>query len=233
MNKTVKRDRRMLGLPACSVLPLCLSFTWNAIIYWGARQLAGGKPHYSMETWLDARIPLMPAALFVYFGCYLFWGVNYVLIARQEKAAMYRFFAADFISRIVCFLFFVLLPTTNMRPEIAGSGWLADGMRFLYRVDAADNLFPSIHCLVSWFCYLGIRRDTRIPGWYKGCSALLAVLVFASTLLTKQHVLADVVGGVVLAELCMYLSGHSRLPEWYEAMVSGSWRRRRRKKEVA
>ena len=34
-------------------------------------------------------------------------------------------------------------------------------MRFLYQVDAADNLFPSIHCLTSWFCYIGIRGRVR------------------------------------------------------------------------
>lgn len=41
-------------------------------------------------------------------------------------------------------------------------------MRFVYAVDAADNLFPSIHCLVSWFCYIGLRGRRDIPVWYRG-----------------------------------------------------------------
>ena len=34
---------------------------------------------------------------------------------------------------------------------------------------------------------------------------MLAVLVFLSTLFTKQHVLVDVAGGVILAQICFML----------------------------
>lgn len=39
-------------------------------------------------------------------------------------------------------------------------------MRLLYWIDAADNLFPSIHCLVSWLCWIGVRRRRDIPYGY-------------------------------------------------------------------
>ena len=32
-------------------------------------------------------------------------------------------------------------------------------MRVLYRVDEADNLFPSIHCLTSAFCFIAVLAD--------------------------------------------------------------------------
>lgn len=102
------------------------------------------------------------------------------------------------ISRIICFSIFLLFPTTNIRPDIVGGGIWNEGMRLLYRIDAADNLFPSIHCLVSWFCYIGIRGEKKIPKWYKWTSCLIAVAVFISTLTTKQHVIIDVIAGVVI-----------------------------------
>ena len=82
---------------------------------------------------------------------------------------------------------------------------------WLYSVDAADNLFPSIHCLVSWFCYIGIRGRKEIPVWYQRTSLGIAVLVFISTLLTKQHVLIDVAGGVLLGSVCFQIGKKTRL----------------------
>ena len=96
------------------------------------------------------------------------------------------------------------------------------GERFLglYSIDAADNLFPSIHCLVSWFCFLGIKDQKRIPAWYKGVSFVLAVLVFLSTLFTKQHVLVDVAGGVILAQICFMLGQKTEIWHIYERVGS-------------
>ena len=87
---------------------------------------------------------------------------------------------------------------------------------WLYSIDAADNLFPSIHCLVSWFCFLGIKDQKRIPTWYKRVSLVLAVLVFLSTIFTKQHVLVDVAGGVILAQVCFILGQKTKLWHIYE-----------------
>jgi hypothetical protein len=53
-------------------------------------------------------------------------------------------------------------------------------MSFLYSVDTASNLFPSIHCLVSWFCFIGIRGNQKIPLWYRAFSFVAAILVFIS-----------------------------------------------------
>ena len=99
---------------------------------------------------------------------------------------MYQFFTGDFISRCICLGFFLLYPTTNTRPVITDGGLWNQLALWLYSIDAADNLFPSIHCLVSWFCYLGIRGRKEIPVWYQRVSAVLAILVFVSTLLRNS-----------------------------------------------
>jgi membrane-associated phospholipid phosphatase len=91
---------------------------------------------------------------------------------------------------------------------------------WLYSIDAADNLFPSIHCLVSWFCYLGIRGRKEIPHWYQRVSMVIAILVFASTLLTKQHVIVDVAGGILLAEFCFFIGKKTDLYRIYERFGS-------------
>ena len=129
---------------------------------------------------------------------------------------MCRFFAADLLSRLVCFAIFLVFPTTNTRPVIEPEGFWNRVMLMVYQVDAADNLFPSIHCLVSWFCYIGLRGRREVPKWYRGVSCLLAVLVCISTLTTKQHVIVDVIGGVLLAEVCYGIARKPLIWKSYE-----------------
>lgn len=203
-------------IPKEHVIPLIFAFTFNMAVYAGARVIAGEWKHYDIEGTLDQMIPLWTPSAAVYLGCYLFWMVNYIMMARQEKQDMCRFFAADLLSRLVCFLIFLVFPTTNTRPVIEPEGFWNQVMLLVYRVDAADNLFPSIHCLVSWFCYIGLRGRGDVPKWYRGASCLLAVLVCISTLTTKQHVIVDVIGGVLLAEICYGIARMTPIWKSYE-----------------
>lgn len=207
-------------LPAYGVFPVIFSFVFNCLVYSGSRMIAGGWYHHNIETGVDRSIPFVPEFLVIYFGCYVFWAVNYILIARQDRRSVYQFFTGDFISRCVCLVSFLAFPTTNTRPLITGSGLWNQAALWLYSIDAADNLFPSIHCLVSWFCYLGIRGRKEIPRWYQSVSMVIAILVFASTLLTKQHVIVDVAGGILLAEFCFFIGRKTDLYRMYERFGS-------------
>ena len=119
----------------------------------------------------------------------------------------YRFFCADFLAKAVCLVCFLLLPTTNVRPAVEGNGLWEGLVRFLYQVDAPVNLFPSVHCLVSWLCWIGVREREDIPRWYRYFSFWIAVAICLSTLTTKQHVIVDVAGGITLAEASWWAAG--------------------------
>lgn len=97
-------------LPAYGVFPLVFSFIFNCLVYSGSRMIAGGWYHHNIETGLDRSLPFVPQFLVVYFGCYLFWAVNYILIARQERHRVYQFFTGDFLSRCICLVFFLVYP---------------------------------------------------------------------------------------------------------------------------
>ena len=188
------------------LLPPVIAFLVNSAVYWGAPRLTDTSEYHNLSLALDTKIPLIPAFILVYFGCYIFWVINYLLVSLREEEIKYRFFTADLYARIICFLFFVFYPTTNVRPELVGNGIFVQGMHFLYQIDEPVNLFPSIHCMASWFCCIGIRGDKKVPVWYKIVSVMIAVLVFISTLVTKQHVIVDVIGGVAVAELTWFVS---------------------------
>lgn len=194
-----------------TVLPLLGCFLFNCLIYWGTMRLTRGRYHYDFTTGLDERIPLVPWTILIYLGCYLFWIVNYVLIGHQEKEKFYRFVTADLLSRLICGIFFLLVPTTNVRPALPADSVFTPAMRWLWSVDKPANLFPSIHCLVSWLCFVGIRKCREIPRWYRVFSCLAAVAVFISTQTTKQHYLVDVIGAVMIGEGCFFIANHTNL----------------------
>lgn len=207
-------------IPRYGRIPLLVAVAWNMTVYFGSRLFTGAWPHHNIELELDQLIPFVPCTVAIYLGCYLFWIVNYILIARQGKQEVCQFFVADFLSRTVCLACYLFYPTTNTRPFVEADGFWNQVMLGLYATDPADNLFPSIHCLVSWFCYIGLRGKKNIPNWYRGLSWVLALLVCISTLTTKQHVIVDVIGGVLLAEICLLIGKKQKVWGTYERILN-------------
>lgn len=203
-----------------SIFILGITLLWNQCVYLWARWIAGSWHYYDMTTSVDRMVPFLPWTITIYLGCYLFWGINYFLCTMQNRADRNRFFCADALAKGICFVFFLMIPTTNIRPEITGSTIWDSLMVFLYWMDAADNLFPSIHCLVSWLCWIGVRKRKDIPAAYRYFSLAAAIVICISTLTTRQHVIIDMIGGILLAEACYYVAGYKKVCDVYAVILS-------------
>lgn len=136
---------------------------------------------------------------------YLFWLVSFFLVASGERDNFYLLVASVAVTFFVSFLFFVFLPTTIVRPEISNENFTLCLIDLIYKADTpALNLFPSMHCLASWLCFIAVRRMKNISCWVKIVTCICALAVFVSTQLVKQHYMADIFGGVLLAELGVF-----------------------------
>lgn len=200
-------------IPLYCILPLICCFGLNMLVYSSAMSICADWKHYDLTTKFDLMVPLAPDWMYIYWGCYLFWIVNYILVARihtDEPKKFYQFVTADMMSRIICGFFYFLMPTTNARPEVIGDTFAHTLLRILYALDQPANLFPSIHCFVSWMCYIGIRGNRKVPAWYRGFSCIFALLVVISTQTTKQHYIVDAVAGLILAEVLFVMN--KRIP---------------------
>lgn len=193
-------------LPWWALWPLLGCFVLNCVVYWFTQWLMEGAYHYDLTLPVDRALPVSSWWVSIYILSYGFWALNYILIGRQSREACYRLAFADYISKIVCGIIFIALPTTNVRPEL-GHGFWDTMLGFIYEMDSPTNLFPSIHCLVSWLCFVGLR-GTKIPLWYRLVSAGCAIAICASTQFTKQHYIVDVVGGIALAEIAFWASSY-------------------------
>lgn len=198
-------------IPEYAFLSLIACVVLNSVVYWGTQHLMIGAYHYDFTSVLDNQIPFIKEWIVIYILSYAFWIINFVMVSRENKETWFRFATADIMSKLICAVFFIIIPTTNIRPQVPGTDIFSDLVRLIYRADLPANLFPSIHCLVSWLCFIGIRKSEKIPLWYKIFSCLFAILICASTQFTKQHYLADVAGGILIAELCYRTANHTRI----------------------
>lgn len=134
-------------LPGYSVLPLILAVSINMLVYFGTSQLRDYLTFHTITTALDEWIPFVAPFILFYVLAYIQWIANYLLVAREGKEFCYRIVYGDVAAKVICLLFFLFFPTTLARPEVTGSGFCNDLVRFIYRMDAPVNLFPSIHSL--------------------------------------------------------------------------------------
>ena len=230
MRKRIQKQRIQQGLerilPSYARIPLVLLVIINLIVYEGTQFLMLHAKHWDLALPLDARIPFRPAWIVIYILAYLQWAVGFIVISRESREHCYRVFMGEIIAKLICMLFFIALPTRIERPVVEGSGFIAWLMRLVYAGDLPGNLFPSIHCLESWICFRGAIGMKRTPRWYAPAMLVLTLMVFASTLLVKQHVLVDIPAGVLVAEVGLLLSDKLRAGRLLDRMEAARLRRR-------
>ena len=201
-------------------LAFTLALLVNRVLCLIARLLTRGKHHYDLSLPIDASIPFLPWTVCIYtLGCFTFWFFLYRRIAALPRQKADRFFCANLLGKVICFLFFVFFPTAITRPEVNGAGFWDACLRLLYRADQPVNLFPSLHCFIAWLGWAGVRRNKEVsPGW-RVSALLTALAVFISTLTIRQHVILDVMGGIALSELCWLLAGCDGLRRMYSSLM--------------
>ncbi len=194
-------------IPTYAIIPLALALIVNMTVYAGVSALRDLLTFSSLETPLDRAIPFVAPFVLFYVLAFVQWVLNYIFIAREGKEVCYQFAFGDIIAKIICFFFFLFLPTTLARPDVPETGLCNQLVRFIYQMDAPVNLFPSIHCLESWCCIHAALRLKKLPRWYLGVTIVMSLGVFASTLFIKQHVIVDVFAGIAVFEIGYYFAG--------------------------
>jgi membrane-associated phospholipid phosphatase len=63
------------------------------------------------------------------------------------------------------------------------------------------------------------------PGWLKWANGIFSVLVFASVVLVKQHLLLDILGGIVLGEVALALRKLFRAERAMYRIVPQQWQK--------
>lgn len=192
-------------LPRYARIPLLAVLLLNMLVYFLPKFFIDGSDSLDLSIPIDAAIPFWTPFILFYVGAYVQWAVSYIVIGREDREYCYRVVTADLIAKVVCFIFFVAMPTTIARPEVEGGGFFGWLTNLIYAADTPTNLFPSIHCLESWVafrCALPLRKVGRT---YKWVMLFVTVGVCLSVVLVKQHYFIDIPAGILLFELAFLL----------------------------
>lgn len=197
-------------LPIYSWIPLLVVICANFLTYYATRPITHGFKHYDFSLPVDAEIPFIPAFSVIYLLAYVQWILCFILIARENRDYCCKTFSGEIISKLICMTLFILIPTTMVRANITSNDFFSDLTGLIYRADTPDNLFPSIHCLESWLCFRTSLEMKKTGKWYIYTNLIFSVLVFASTVFVRQHVVLDIIAGILVCEIGQLIAKWSK-----------------------
>jgi membrane-associated phospholipid phosphatase len=171
---------------------------WFALVFYGCDLLTARRAS-RVRIHLDAElsIPFVPAMTAVYMSIYLlFLAAPFMLRTRRElRSAVITL--ATMIG--IAGASFLLVPARLAFPPATAedAGIWADVYLLADRLNLTYNLVPSLHVALTVACVAIFSRRASASG--KALLWVWAMAVAASTLLTHQHHVLDVVAGWLLA----------------------------------
>ena len=181
------------GWPVIVNILLIVVILGTNLIYDG---LNHGPNRIFLRTSLDQALPVVPIFAIPYVSLIPYIGVS-LLVFLFVRARVYRSAAITMIIVwFVSYAFYFFLQSYIDRPHITGNDPFSAMIRSIYASDQPYNDFPSLHTSLSTVIAIHwwrLDRRIGIP------AAIWTALIVASTVLVKQHYLADVAGGLVLA----------------------------------
>jgi hypothetical protein len=181
-------------------------YKWAIAVALGALGLAGyeliGRAdlHRSvtmLDTALDRAIPLLPWTTWFYEPLYL--GIFVVAtIGFRSRWLFHRGLVCVVANALVAALGHLLIRAAYPRP-ILSPPFTDPSLAFLalvYKIDPPGNVFPSLHVAHGFTLAFILRLDRPRLG---AVALVMAALLTLSTLTTKQHFLADLAAGMVMA----------------------------------
>lgn len=156
-------------------------------------------------TWFDGLISVQPLALPVYASMWFYASLPPALLARRRELWFYG--AAIAITCLLGLLAFYFWPTAapatlvdwTQYPELA----------FLKDMDASGNACPSLHVAAAVFSGVWLHHLLRGfggPPWILAVNWTWCIAIIYSTMAIRQHVVLDVLGGLLLGLLTAGLS---------------------------
>jgi len=206
---------------SASVLVPCCLFAVLVPAYLIIGAYVRGRTLHLPALVLDRVLPVQPAWTLVYGSLYLAVFLPMVVIRHKEhvRRTLWAFVMVWIGGSIVWLCYPTILP----RPALAamGGGFCAWTLRIAYSWDAPYNCFPSLHVAQPFLAALTCNIVSRRLGL---AAVVWAALVAVSTLFTKQHYVADVIAGIILAGaaylVCLRNYPRAAVPQLDERVVT-------------
>ena len=181
------------GKNAIFSLALAVGVYFTSSIY---ALLNHGPAVLNLHTALDSAIPVVPVFVVPYNSLqpYIYATLILFLLLRTKyfQSACLAMITVWFIS----YGFYYFLQSEVIRPVLTATDVFSRAVMNVYAGDNPYNDFPSLHTSLSTILALHWMRVNKTIGIILG---IWTALIVASTLFIKQHYIADMLFGLVLA----------------------------------
>lgn len=190
------------------ILPV-LVFVSNVAVSFLTRPFISESRCFCPANALDNAIPFVPGFIYIYVLAFLQWAVCVIAVMIIDRRVSDRYCTGIIIGNLISGIIFLAVPMVmSIRPEYSGGGLTGFLVQFIFAADDPPmNIFPSIHCLFSWGCMRMVFAVSGVNKAIKISNAVFSVLVFLSVLFVKQHLLYDVLAGIIVFETGLFTAG--------------------------
>jgi membrane-associated phospholipid phosphatase len=172
------------------------------IVFIGEGLFAVTLPTHNLTSWIDSQIPVVPQFVWFYVLCYVFPLLPIAITHDWHRVNIALMSVA--LCTLIAFIGHLSIPVAFVRPDL-GTGISDRMVRLIYENDfrpGAQN-FPSLHVAIAWTIYFTCRGQS-LSRLRENAILTLASFIIASTVLIKQHLVIDLVGGTVLGFAVWY-----------------------------
>jgi len=162
-------------------------------------------PFVMPVTWLDRWIGFSPSAFPAYVSLWVYVSLAPALIGSLRALLLFGLWIAWMC--LFCLAIFWFFPTST--PVFSIDWSVYPGFALIKGLDAAGNAFPSLHVASAAFSALWLNRvfaKLDAPKALQWLSALQCSVIIWSTIATRQHVVLDAIGGVIVGVVFAALS---------------------------
>lgn len=188
-------NRKQFFWPAAFYIYLSYTFTGTYALF---------EPWHPPQTALDDWIPFLPNTIWIYLSHIAVMFSGWWWMVRGAECT--RAFVAMVMVAVLATFYFLFFPTELPRRELMhiDAGPLTQAAwAFLMRADNPTNSFPSMHIAEATITAVALMRAHVRFRWL---APIWAAAVAVSTMTTEQHVALDVLGGLLLAAFCLWVT---------------------------
>lgn len=196
----IMKDRVFKIIPKHARKPLLFILIFHFACFYMPHFLVDDARRVDLSLPIDQAIPFLPVFICFYVAAYIQWFGSYIYHCCADRDLCTRILRAEVGLKLSSALIFIIFPTVMVRPEL-GSGFFDTLVSIIYFLDEPINLFPSLHCAASWLCFRSACALGGASRKYILFQLFFTVLVCASTVFIKQHLIVDIPAGIILAEL--------------------------------
>lgn len=162
-------------------------------------------PRVMPVTWLDTWIGFSPSAFPAYVSLWVYVSLAPAVLGNLRSLLGFGLWMGWLCA--FCLAIFWLFPTSTPSFPIDWSAY--PEFALIKGLDAAGNAFPSLHVASAVFSAFWLNRafgQIGAPKALQWLNALQCSVIIWSTIATRQHVVLDALGGVIVGAVFAALS---------------------------